>query len=213
MTRRRHDDATAARRDDGTQDGGTTGKRHRSRPNIRRDICTATQRPGRVTLTMTPQNGYSFLFNGIALSSDTPLSSGRLEIDIEGAGHSYWSLVVQTPDASIPQVGLYTDATRWPFENAGTAGMDLNSNGRGENQLSGWFNILELCQTDGTITALAIDFYQQGTDYGAGRTPSEFGSIRYNSDIAISPVPEPRTSAILGFGCACLIGSIRSRKK
>ena len=156
------------------------------------------------TLTLSPTNGYSFAFNDLFLSSDTPLSNGLFEIDIE-KGNSYWSLVLQTPNSSIPQLGLYGNATRWPFPNDGNPKMDLNTDGRGENRLDGWFNIIQLDQNpDGTISALAVDFYEHGSDYGPGRNPWEFGSIRYNSSIPTT-TPEPTTIALTSIGVLLLM--------
>ena len=157
------------------------------------------------TLWLSSANGYHMAFNDLWLSANTPLSSGLLEIDMEGANNAYWSLVIQTPTASIPLAGMYAGAARWPFQSPGQAGMDLGSNGRGENQLDGWFDILELNQTAGVVDSLAIDFYQHGLGYGSGRDPWEFGSVRYNSSIAITQTPEPGTlslmaASLLGIG-------------
>jgi hypothetical protein len=157
--------------------------------------------PAGQTLVIAPADGYQFVFNDIWLDSTTPLSSGLFEIDVEKSGSpSYWSLVLQTPSAGIPQIGLYVGATRWPFQNAGQPGMDFASAGRGENQLDGWFDILDLQQSNGTITSLAVDFYQHGDGYGSSLNPWEFGSIRYNSTIPITPAPEPQTLALATLG-------------
>ena len=156
------------------------------------------------TMTVTPETGagYTFLFNNIWLSTDTPLSSGLLEIDVQSSTSltPYWSLVIKTPGTGALQTGLYTGATRWPFQVSGAPGMDFGGNGAGYNQLNGWFNILELAYTGNTVTSFAVDFVQHGTGYGPGVDPSEFGSLRFNSVVPITPVPEPTTGAIVGLG-------------
>lgn len=152
-------------------------------------------------LTVTPADGYKFEFDSIWLGSGTPLSTGVFEIDIVPANGylPYWSLVLAMPTENTPDTGFYGGATRWPFERSGTPGMDFTSAGSGYDHLTGWFDILEIQTCNGNITSLAVDFYQQATDYGSGLDPWEYGSIRYNSCIPPT-VPEPEALAILGVG-------------
>ena len=70
------------------------------------------------------------------------------------------------------------------------AGMAFTGPGRANNQLSGWFNVLEAeYNPDGSVRSFAVDFRQYDENsVGAWNQ----GSIRYNSTI---PVPEPTAAA------------------
>ena len=104
---------------------------------------------------------------------------------------------------NVPGVGYYANAVRWPFEPYNQPGMEVSGNGRGENTLTGWFDILDLqLNAAGTeITSVAIDFDQWGgTEAQSG--PSLYGSIRINSDLPVDlrPVPEPSTWLLMSLG-------------
>lgn len=93
-------------------------------------------------------------------------------------------------NSTVPQIGFYPNATRWPFNGTGV-GMSFTSPGRGDNTLTGWFNVLQ-ADYDGTgvPTAFAVDWVQ----YDEGNTNAwNRGSIRFNSDIA-APGPVPSTT-------------------
>jgi hypothetical protein len=110
-------------------------------------------------------------------------------------------------------VGFYDNATRYPFNSPTRPGMNVSGGGRGYNQLSGWFNVLEVeYSSNFEVTKLAVDF----AEYGENLTqsgPALFGSLRLNSSIPItSSVPE--TSTLLQF-CAglALAAALRTRRR
>jgi hypothetical protein len=117
------------------------------------------------------------------------------------------------------EVGFYNYATRFPFNSPTRPGLDFSGNGRGNNRLGGWFDILEVVYgEDDEILKLAVDFRQ--FDESESMTgPSTFGSLRINSDIAlnftgspISGVPVPAAVWLFGSGLIGLAG-ISKRKK
>lgn len=168
-------------------------------------------RPYGKTITVYPADGYTFTFNSIWVSGDQPLSSGTLEVDIMKAS-SYYALIISMPTTSTPTVGLYTDVGRWAFQDVGQAGMSFVANGSGYNNLDGWFNILEFQHSDdGKVISLAIDFYQHAKDYAVPMNPWEFGSIRYNSTVSITPVPEPQSLGLIAMGVVALIAVFRKK--
>src|SRR6185436_6284888 len=86
--------------------------------------------------------------------------SSRYDSNGFPADSIWWILSLSSGDGSPLAVGTYANAARWPF-NDGQPGLDFSGSGRGCNQLSGRFSILEL-QTDssGVLTKLAVDFEQ-----------------------------------------------------
>lgn len=117
-----------------------------------------------------------------------------------------------TNDGQLLHVGLYSNATRFPFNSPTRPGLNISGNGRGNNTLGGWFNVREIVYGPGNdITKFAVDFRQ--FDESPNQTgPSLYGSLRFNSSIAITPVPEPETYAMLGIGLLAL-AVVRKRRK
>jgi hypothetical protein len=117
-----------------------------------------------------------------------------------------YELVIVGPNLTLARVGYYPGATRWPFMDSG-AGMAMTAPGRGNNTLSGWFNVLQAdYQTNGQVAAFAVDFVQ----YDEGNLAKwNRGSIRYNSSIPAPGSPPPmslskfvRTNGVAQFTLA-----------
>jgi len=100
------------------------------------------------------------------------------------------------------EVGFYDNATRFPFNSPTRPGLSFSGNGRGNNQLGGWFNVLDVAyEGNGDVLRFAVDFRQ--FDESENMTgPSTYGSLRINSSIPINPVPIP--PAIILFSSALL---------
>lgn len=103
-----------------------------------------------------------------------------------------YRVTIVAPNYSLPTVGYYGSATRWPFMDNG-AGLDFSGNGRGNNMLTGWFEVLQAdYNADGSIAAFALNF-KQHDEGGAAYT---LGAVRYNSSIVI---PEPSMAILIGL--------------
>lgn len=108
-------------------------------------------------------------------------------------------------------VGLYTGAQRFPFNSPTKPGLSVSGNGRGDNTLTGWFNVLEISFTSaGDLDKFAVDFKQ--FDESSINT-GLYGSLRFNSTIAITPVPEPESYAMLLVGLGVVGSSVAWRRK
>ena len=139
------------------------------------------------TIDATPAGGWSF---GISRYYNQGAYTNAVTISLS-KGTSNWSLDLVGPNYTLPTVGNYDPATRWPFQNTGVAGFDFSGNGHGDNILTGHFNVLQAdYDINGTPTAFAVDFLQY--DEGVS-TNWVSGSMRYNSSI---PVPEPAAAAL-----------------
>jgi hypothetical protein len=81
--------------------------------------------------------------------------------------------------AAPVSAGVYESTRRWPF--APLNGLDVESTGKGCNESTGRFVILELVYApDGSVSKFAADFEQ----HCEGATPALFGALRYNSTIS-----------------------------
>lgn len=102
-------------------------------------------------------------------------NGGRVAIEVDD-GIDRWSLNFSAPLGQPLAVGTYGDATRYPFTQFN--GLDVSGRGRGCNQLTGRFVILEIALApDGSVQRFAADFEQHCED----AVPALFGAIRYNS--------------------------------
>jgi uncharacterized membrane protein YgcG len=100
----------------------------------------------------------------------------------------YWNLYVAAPQGETLAVGSYANATRWPFQLATAPGLDFSGNHRGNNRLTGSFDILELSYSVEGISSVAIDFLQYDEE---GLNGWIKGALRYNSAISVALTPEP----------------------
>jgi hypothetical protein len=131
---------------------------------------------------------------------------------------SYWSFdfaaptydpATDTNPGNELTIGFYNNAQRYPFNSPTRPGLDFSGNGRGNNTLSGWFNVLDAAYEDnGDVLRFAVDFRQfDESDDMTG--PSTYGSLRINSDIPINPVPIPSTLLLLSSGLIWLVAKRR----
>ena len=120
------------------------------------------------TYMFTPTQGGPILANGNA--------GGFISLSAGGFSYSF-----ETPLGKPLQVGVYEGATRYPFNQPSEPGLSVSGNGRGCNQLSGRFEILEVkFGPDAKVKNFAVDFEQH-----CEKGPSAlFGVIRFNSEIA-----------------------------
>ncbi|MBS4052394.1 hypothetical protein [Methylomonas rivi] len=104
-------------------------------------------------------------------------------------------------------VGFYDQATRFPFNSPTKPGLDFSGNGRGNNTLGGWFDVLEIVYgQNNDILRFAVDFRQfdEREDMSG---PSTYGSLRINSDIPVNPVPIPGAVILFVSGLMMLTGA------
>ncbi len=135
------------------------------------------------TLTLT--NGFyaTRTYNLGAYTDSVHLGAGGYELTIVG------------PGLTLPTVGFYPDATRWPFMGSG-AGMSFTGPGRGNNTLTGCFYVLQAdYDATGQPAAFAVDFVQ----YDSGNLSKwNRASVRFNSDIPVPASPPPMRLTAIG---------------
>ncbi|WP_371194872.1 hypothetical protein [Glaciecola sp. SC05] len=99
-------------------------------------------------------------------------------------GNDNWNLDLAAPRDDVIGVGVYNDATRYPFQSPTLPGLSFFGSGRGCNQSSGMFEILELERDmGGTITRFAVNF-TQNCEF---TMPALIGQFRLNSALPLNP--------------------------
>lgn len=130
------------------------------------------------------QGALWFLNQPIAFSSEsTNQTPSELVLNYDGGSSSWW-MNIQSADGAPLAIGEYS-AQRWPFQGPGFAGFDFSGDGRGCNELTADFKIIELAYaSNGDLAQLSVDFTQYCEYAGA---PPLRGQVRFNSSMRINP--------------------------
>jgi len=163
------------------------------------------------TVTVTPTDGFDFFANpnfdnGVSLA----INDWRTNPDFQKA--RWWFLDFAAPGDALLSVGFYDRAMRWPFQDRDRPGLAFGGNGRGNNTLTGFFEVFELVfDPNGSILRFAADFTQfdEGFEQSWNR-----GAIRFNSDVPLfaNTVPEPGTALILAALLVAFTGAAVRRQ-
>lgn len=120
-------------------------------------------------------------------------ASGNYDSGVSGAvdsidGSHWWYLDFAAPDGQPLEVGSYTGAARFPFQETTQPGLSVSGDGRGCNTLTGQFDVAEIQYApDGSPAVVDITFEQ----HCEGGDAALFGRFRYESD---GPVPTDTTA-------------------
>jgi|GEM_PF-2123413 len=152
------------------------------------------------SVTVTPDDGYVF----IPTQSGNSLHFGILGPDWDFLHDpiNFWGLTLAAPFGQVLEVGLYDNATHYSFQDAAQPGLIFSGNYRDPDQLSGFFEILEISFNGvGEVDSLAVDFTQYDEN-----NPDWWnkGQLRFNSDVPLSPVPLPASIWLFFTGLAFL---------
>jgi hypothetical protein len=108
-------------------------------------------------------------------------NDGYLTVSVVGHDGAWWSLDLAAPSGEKLAVGKYLDAHRYPFQGAGP-GLNISGDGRGCNELTGWFEIAKLVTgVNGYVEALDAT-YEQHCENGAA-------ALRGSVHIGNAPAP------------------------
>ena len=98
----------------------------------------------------------------------------------------WWYLNLAAANGADLQPGAYENSERWPFESVGHPGLDFSGDGRGCNQSTGRFDVLEIVRdASGNIIQFAANWEQ----HCEGFQPALFGQVRVNSSVPLSGKP------------------------
>jgi len=155
------------------------------------------------TVTITPAEGFEFyVFRNFDNGVGFYINDFATNPDFQQT--QFWFVDFAAPFDAELTPGFYAGATRWPFQQPDQPGLSFGGNGRGNNTLTGFFEVFEaVFDQDGTVLKFAADFtqYDEGIEEWWNR-----GAIRFNSEIPLlaSPVPEPASVLVLATGLMAL---------
>jgi hypothetical protein len=104
----------------------------------------------------------------------------HMRIESSEGGYRFWELDFSTHKLSTAITeGYYPDAMRHPFEDEGRPGLSISGDGRGCNQLSGWFEIHEVDIDDSVTPAILLRLTATFEQHCEGGEPKLLGCIRF----------------------------------
>jgi hypothetical protein len=134
--------------------------------------------------------GSQRLFRSGNASATLSGSPGYVTAYVSGGtqGDYYW-MDFAAPAGTMLQPGIYVNAQRAPFREAGRPGIDISGSGRGCNEIEGLFEVKDIAFTGNTLTRLWI-VYEQHCEGGSAAL---FGEVR----VGQPPTPDPALVAPL----------------
>jgi uncharacterized repeat protein (TIGR01451 family) len=125
--------------------------------------------------------GNTFTFTQANAILTPSLAGGRFSLGV-GAGDN-WSMEFQPMTGVTLQPGYYGNLRRWPFHNPTRGGLSITGEGRGCNQLTGWFVIDSVTIVNNALEAIELRFEQ----HCEGLVPALRGKIRWIAGDTTAP--------------------------
>jgi hypothetical protein len=98
----------------------------------------------------------------------------RIHVLIDQPDGSQWDVNLSAPAGEKLRIGSYTNATRWPLNGEGVAGMDISGEGRGCSEISGSFEVLA---ADFGEKGVIHSFHATFEQFCEGRAPALIGEL------------------------------------
>lgn len=113
-------------------------------------------------------------------------------------GDEEWTLEFTGSDSQPFGLGVFENATRYPFQSSKSPGISISGAGRGCNEITGRFEVSEYgVSQGGKIQHLWIGFEQ----HCEGGASALFGFIRFNSELPGADVDEDGVTDVLDACC------------
>lgn len=126
--------------------------------------------------------------DGDQLTTSASTDASHVSVNVNGYGGDWWYLDFDAPGSQPLAPGTYENATRYPFNGAGP-GLGLDGNGRGCNELTGTFTVLNaVFGPNGYVQTFDATFEQ----HCEGGTAAARGEVH----IANPPAPAPLDLAL-----------------
>lgn len=127
--------------------------------------------------------GGSYKYDTLAgdeLSASASADGGTVSISLDGTTGDWWFVDFDAPNGQSLTSGTTYTAVRYPFNGTG-AGFSLDGNGRGCNELTATFTVIEAVFENGGVTSFHATFEQ----HCEGSEPAARGEVH------IGPAPTP----------------------
>lgn len=116
-------------------------------------------------------------------------TAGSVEGSVQAADGAWWNMRFAAAQGETLAIGTYDGATRYPFPDPGTPGIEVFGDGRGCNMLTGSFTVTQIAFDDlGAVERFDADFVQ----HCEGGEPALRGHVH----LVRGPLPAPLTIAL-----------------
>jgi putative cell wall-binding protein len=150
----------------------------------------STPPSGATVLVMASESGDyigggQFQYYGEADGTFSGAVGGAVSIHFNTPGYTHWwNIEVSGPNGRRLEPGPYEGATRSAFRGPTEPGIDVSGDGRGCNQITGRFDLLELeYDNDGTLLRFAADIEQ----HCEGGPAALWVAVRYHASDVFAP--------------------------
>lgn len=121
------------------------------------------------------------------------------------AGDNIWEVLITAPWNTPLTVGSHFSQHSIALPES--YGLALAGQHRQASDAQAYFDILELTlDSAGEISSFAVNFVEYDE---SDRAQWNAGQLRFNSDVPLTPVPEPTTQVLLGIGLAAIFWRVR----
>ncbi|MGN5765962.1 hypothetical protein ACNQO6_16610 [Acinetobacter calcoaceticus] len=121
--------------------------------------------------------GKDYLFN--EANSNIQIDSKNNVLNLRVNGDTWWNANFALPDAKTKiEAGTYKNLMRYPFNNPKLGGLDWGGDGRGCNQLEGWFTVDTVQYDTAGLKAIDLRFEQ----HCEGAASALYGKIHWNRE-------------------------------
>lgn len=123
-------------------------------------------------------------------TTDITVQANGGTINLGISGDEGWGATFEPPEGvdSVVKGGVYTDLTRYPFNDPPGGGLSFSGEGRGCNELYGWYAIDDVTYANGELQTLLMRFEQRCESKSA--SPLR-GQIKYDATAPNNAPPTP----------------------
>lgn len=119
-------------------------------------------------------DGQTYLYDDATAVVTITHADGLLSVDVDGI-ESWGAQFKGMNFLTELEAGYYGDLQRYPFNNPVKGGLNWSGEGRGCNELEGWFIVDNIAFVGGALTEIDLRFEQ----HCEGDAPGLFGEIRW----------------------------------
>ena len=132
--------------------------------------------------------GKTYSYTPATTDLNFEFEGGSIRLGIEGDESWDANFVPPSGVDTLVKGAVYTDATRYPFQSDSAPGLDFSGEGRGCNNLSGWYAIDDVTYQAGKVATLKMRFEQRCESSSAAPLR---GQVAYDASAPIPGAPTP----------------------
>ena len=151
--------------------------------------------------------GDTYLYTPTTATLSVSASAGHLHVGVNAP--TGWEGDFETMNTLTDlEPGYYPGLERYPFNNPTKVGLDWSGDGRGSNDLTGWFAIDSVTYDNGSLTAITLRFEL----HSEGKEPALHGALHWDAAATQSQIATTLTltaPSVCAYRSAKLSGTLK----